>query len=385
MITNNLEIDIIIPKVRTPWYNEEKNCTLPLVFQADINYKEFFESSMLGNVPCVIKSISKEWEASKEWVCDDKINYKYFVDVYGEFKAPVADCNKINFNSQCKSEMTIKDYMEYLQSSNEENILYLKDWHLKANLKALKRSCSFYEVPNVFASDWLNEYAEDKTEDDFQFVYIGCKNTCWSVNVVGKKKWVFLPPGEENKLKDSFGNLPLLFDQLKWNNIKYFEVIQEKGDGIFVPSGWHHQVFNLCETISINHNFMNACNLHIVWQALQSTLTEVEKEIKEFESTPEYTTQCQVILKSLFGMDFQSFINLIMHIAIKRIKQIQGENFYLFKKFIFGMNHIKFDLQSILKVIYLIEDHPIFVNKNLPRSLILQLLNTKENILQVVQ
>lgn len=57
-----------------------------------------------------------------------------------------------------------------------------------------------------------------------------------------------LPPGEETKLKDKFGNLP--YDicanciDSKWQDIKFKTVVQKAGDAIFVPSGWHHQVWN---------------------------------------------------------------------------------------------------------------------------------------------
>lgn len=69
----------------------------------------------------------------------------------------------------------------------------------------------------------------------------------------------------------------------------WLECIQESGDTIFVPSGWHHQVYNLVcfspllslyrpvtlfqcmslnvlqeDTISINHNWLNAYNLACV-------------------------------------------------------------------------------------------------------------------------
>lgn len=147
----------------------------------------------------------------------------------------------------------------------------------------------------------------------------------WSVNVVGSKKWIFLPPGEENKLKDDLGNLPLMFEPEKYKNIKYFEVIQEKGDAIFVPSGWHHQVINEMHTISVNHNWINACNIHIVWTALQNALIQVEHQIEEYNDTPEFPSQCQLILKSVFGMDFQDFISLLFYISRKRLQQLQGE------------------------------------------------------------
>lgn len=62
--------------------------------------------------------------------------------------------------------------------------------------------------------------------------------------------------GYEQQLQDKFGHLP--FDLRKVepnvdhnpNSLeKCFEVIQESGEVLFVPSGWYHQVFNLVNKI----------------------------------------------------------------------------------------------------------------------------------------
>lgn len=81
----------------------------------------------------------------------------------------------------------------------------------------------------------------------------------WSVNIVGRKRWVLFPPGQEVYLKDRFGNLTYdIFSDatLNTNNFllygkidKSYDIIQEPGEALFVPSGWHHQVWNL---VSIN-------------------------------------------------------------------------------------------------------------------------------------
>ncbi len=67
--------------------------------------------------------------------------------------------------------------------------------------------------------------------------------------------YLFCLLGEEDNLKDKFGNLaydlrsPELKDSNKFPNAdqsqRRLEVIQRSGEVIFVPSGWHHQVFNM--------------------------------------------------------------------------------------------------------------------------------------------
>ena len=54
-----------------------------------------------------------------------------------------------------------------------------------------------------------------------------------------------------------------------------YEVIQETGDVIFVPSGWHHQVHNLEDTISINHNWFNGANVGRIFGELKKGISEI--------------------------------------------------------------------------------------------------------------
>lgn len=77
----------------------------------------------------------------------------------------------------------------------------------------------------------------------------------WSANICGRKKWLLYPPGQEEFLRDCCGNLaydvtsPALQDQQYFPRFSQacrpLEVIQEAGEILFVPSGWHHQVYNL--------------------------------------------------------------------------------------------------------------------------------------------
>lgn len=75
----------------------------------------------------------------------------------------------------------------------------------------------------------------------------------WSANIVGRKRWVLFPPGEEINLKNDNGDL--IYNETlditdKDNNmlkkcVRSIEIIQDAGEVIFIPSGWHHQVWNL--------------------------------------------------------------------------------------------------------------------------------------------
>lgn len=169
-----------------------------------------------------------------------------------------------------------------------------------------------------------------------------------------------------------------------YSNVKYFEIVQEAGDAIFVPSGWHHQVVNLVDTISINHNWINGCNIQKVWEALQKNLASVELEIAEFKTTEDFPVDCQVILKSLFGMDYTMFAMFINYIGKKRLNQLISRDTPGFSSYVLGIKHIKFDLTIILDIIEKITNHPIFKNKNIISIKIEnELLTLRESILQL--
>lgn len=89
---------------------------------------------------------------------------------------------------------------------------------------------------------------------------------------------------------------------------------------VFVPSGWHHQVYNLDDTISINHNWVNGCNLANMWHFLQQELQAVQQEVREWkDSMPDWHHHCQVIMKSCTGINFEEFYHFLKVIAEKRL------------------------------------------------------------------
>lgn len=164
----------------------------------DLSYNEFYWRYMHANWPVIITDVSNSWEC-RNWALDkdnenanlstdtassssSQINFDYLRSRIGNLDVPVADCNATYFNSHAKLELKFHDYLERWQRNNtatEPNCnvakdnLYLKDWHLAAQLPAYE----FYQVPKHFASDWLNEQLIHEKRDDYRFVYMGPKNS----------------------------------------------------------------------------------------------------------------------------------------------------------------------------------------------------------------
>lgn len=184
----------------------------------------------------------------------------------------------------------------------------------------------------------------------------------WSSNIYGRKRWLILKPQEELKLKDSLGNLPfsISVDLLQENNVKYFDLVQNRDETLFVPSKWYHQVFNIEDSVSVNHNWFNGCNIKSISESLLEHFDSVEKEISDYKDMENYLEHCQLILKSSFGMNFQEFYEIISYIADKRIQSLVNNfNIISFNAYLFGNNHISFDLNTIADLCRNLKDNAV--------------------------
>nr|XP_022918981.1 jmjC domain-containing protein 4 homolog isoform X1 [Onthophagus taurus]XP_022918982.1 jmjC domain-containing protein 4 homolog isoform X1 [Onthophagus taurus] len=327
------------------------------VVNNDYSYNNFFNRYLINNNPVVIKNISN-WDCIKDWINEDGINFSYLEEKYGDSPVMIYNCKIPHYNSQKTECTTLRDYLNSWAKAKDD-LLYLKDWHLKNQ----KPDDNFYRVPIYFASDWLNEYFCECLKDDYRFVYIGPKNTwtpfhqdvfssySWSTNIFGQKKWLLFPPGEELKLLDNLGNLPYDLEKVDLKNCKYYEIIQESSEAIFIPSGWYHQVWNLKDSISINHNWVNGCNIKMMWKSLCDNLNNVRKEIEDCKEMENFEDHCQVMLKASFGIDLQGFYEMLSYIAGKRINLLKNNvEIILFDCYSLGENHAIFDLKCILEI-----------------------------------
>lgn len=272
------------------------------------------------------------------------------------------------------------------ENGSQNSNLYLKDWHFTRDVT----NYSAYTTPLIFTSDWLNEFYSQKTDikEDYKFVYMGARGSwtplhydvfrsySWSSNVVGTKMWILFPSGDEVCLKnvrkdlvynvvsvlrnspagdyldnilkggfddnDHFCEFSVTIESLSSlkdsglfipenspKDIRLIVVIQRKGETIFVPSGWHHQVHNLDDVISVNHNWINACNLHEMWFNLSGELDRVRESISDCREMEGWHAQCQLILSSLAGMDYSMFCKFILIVSLPRlmkIRQLSQEN-----------------------------------------------------------
>ena len=241
---------------------------------------------------------------------------------YGDFKIPVSNCS--TFECEEWPLDYYLDYFERLRQSgrrNNEPLYYLKDWHL-----ALESDESFYKWPEEFRSDWLNEYTIGTGRSDYRFVYLGPKDSVtgfhqdvlkshsWSANICGEKLWHFWAPGRHPKQCEGGGYIT---DE-KILASADFIITQKDGQTLFVPSGWFHQVKNVVETLSINHNWINRQSVNNSWDYLNKQLEIIETEFAELkpgmECEGEWLQITQKVLRAQTSLDFDDFANFLRFI-----------------------------------------------------------------------
>lgn len=208
----------------------------------------------------------------------------------------------------------------------------------------------------------------------------------WSANVIGRKRWLFVPPKNVEELYEYLGYTPrdlyAIDDCQKiFKRFEIFEVIQEKGEIIFVPSGFLHQVINLEDTISINHNWFNACNIKIIYSKLLDSFEEVKKELGDLIETKvcskdEWIEKCEQITDMHFGMNRLEFIKMIVLIMNRSLDENKGT--MMFKKE-YEFRH-KNDLRAIGSIV-----EEILNNEDLKSLLSIKELDSFNNFLQFVE
>jgi len=194
----------------------------------------------------------------------------------GRVTVPVMVSSEDEDSPACREEWPLDDWIDLLRGKKPIDRgralsdYYLKDWHLQAYLQN-NNSEPLYNLPNCFGYDLINEFWKKFNKnalEDYRFVYWGPRGSqtgwhgdilytfSWSYNVRGVKEWEFEVPGTDRRI----------------------HLQQKTGELLFVPSLWQHSVYNVEETISINHNWMTASNVDLVWKSLNAGRRHIDAQ-----------------------------------------------------------------------------------------------------------
>ncbi|OQR96678.1 histone arginine demethylase [Achlya hypogyna] len=184
-----------------------------------------------------------------------------------------------NLEVDASVELTLADYQAYVAGQHDETPLYIFDPHFGDKMPSLLDD---YEVPAVFAHDLLG-VLDDAKRPEFRWLVAGparsgapwhldpVQTSAWNSLFVGRKRWALYPPHHPPpgvRLED--GEAAVNMTSLEWYLNVYptlrpeeqpYEVVQEPGETIYVPSGWWHLVLNLDFSVAVTQNFVDANNV----------------------------------------------------------------------------------------------------------------------------
>eukprot|EP00890_Picochlorum_soloecismus_P003954 jgi/Picsp_1/455/NSC_00453-R1_jmjc domain-containing protein 4-like len=211
--------------------------------------------------------------------------------------------------------------------------LYLKDWHL---FKLFPSYSDAYITPEYFMDDWLNDWlckADVKNssnfacDSDYKFCYWGAagtetklhtdvlKSNSWSGNVTGTKRWRLLSSKYSSILEDLWGRCKYSsFDEIHAEKLPIQDFLQYQGEIVFVPSGWYHEVQNIEDTLSINHNWIDSESLMASWKYLKKEYelaTSLIDDCKELTTKDEFEQLVQRNVLINCGMNYHTFYCMI--------------------------------------------------------------------------
>jgi hypothetical protein len=257
------------------------------------------------------------------------------VEMAGDMPYGVSTPRNMSFKDFVQNHLSVEPGSTLSSSSK----YYLKDWHY-AKEYATKLA---YKTPAFFVDDWLNRWWDEGRkqggdDSDFKFLYLGGAGTftslhhdvfrsnSWSASISGRKRWIIYHPLEEPNLKDSFEQFAptgqwgsmTQSQRASWPRVEavksYVDLVQQPGDIIFIPSGYYHEVYNLDECLSINHNWFNIYQLKQVSQFMRKEWYQTKQaiiDLVDMMPDAEFMQEVQKLMKRNTGMSLSEFEHLV--------------------------------------------------------------------------
>eukprot|EP00043_Microstomoeca_roanoka_P014849 m.148008 g.148008 ORF g.148008 m.148008 type:complete len:383 (-) comp16124_c3_seq6:147-1295(-) len=248
---------------------------LPIIDYDTVSVKEFREKFEAKSQPAIIRGCVSKWPACRRWKLS-RLEKKYGDE---KFK-----CGEDDDGYAVK--MKLKHYLPYLHDNDDDSPLYVFDSGF-AEHPVKSDLTKDYEVPKYFKDD-LFDYAPNGKRPPHRWFVIGPQRSgtdmhidplgtaAWNALVHGYKRWVIFPPNvpkshvrSRSKECESEG--------ISWFDVVYprilregkaapIEFIQEPGDIVYMPGGWHHVVLNITDTVAVTQNFCSPTTFPTVWR-----------------------------------------------------------------------------------------------------------------------
>lgn len=117
----------------------------------------------------------------------------------------------------------------------------------------------------------------------------------------------YVPEGADNDFPNARAAAPLAVEQ-------------PPGAALFVPSLWYHQVHNVTDCVSVNHNWLNAANARVCWAALRDDMADLRRGLPDVEDRRDGVL-CQSLLARRAGADYPTFAGILVRARKKGWKR----------------------------------------------------------------
>lgn len=189
--------------------------------------------------------------------------------------------------------MKLSKYLRYMKRSTDDQCIYLFD---KRFAETAPDMAAAYSVPPYFSGerDLFSAMGEER-RPDYRWLIMGPGRSgstfhkdpngtsAWNACVIGKKKWILLPPhamppGVHASSDGADVTAPVslvewflnFYNRMSDLGVTPVECIQRPGDVVFVPCGWWHCVLNLEPSVAITQNYVSEVNLQRVLAAIRN-------------------------------------------------------------------------------------------------------------------
>ena len=247
----------------------DKNSLIQTVDINDIDLIQFITNHFNDNQPVLIKNMISNWAAIKKWK-----DLNYFIEKAGFRSVPVEIGKVYTDNNWTQKVMPFHEFISnYLLSNNNDNndkTGYLAQHLLFEQIKCFN---SDFEIP-----DFVHCGKSDFDINGDINCWFGPKGTITPIHydpkhnilsqVIGYKYLRIYSPKESVNIYPRNGILyntsfvdPEIDKEIinkqfpKFNDAKYFDVLLEPGDALYIPPKWWHFVKSLSISFSISFWF----------------------------------------------------------------------------------------------------------------------------------
>lgn len=216
---------------------------------SELSIEDFRRKYFLTQKPVLLKGLAKLQPAGKKWTIE------WFKETMGDIEVDVFDFSKKKHAYSTTVNPDFKlSFGEYLDkiASNKPNPIRMFRYNLYKKNKALRKDFSCPEYINKGPLKKLGFMFLGGKDDDVRLHYDVDNSNVLLTQIQGSKRVVLFAPDQGKYLyRVPFTTISLadlkVVDFDKWPGLKYakgYEIIQEAGDCIFMPSGyWHYNTY----------------------------------------------------------------------------------------------------------------------------------------------